>query len=452
MVQNNRLRLHALTSFAKNIDIGNYECKKYKHFDNSISIHKVIENILNPCWITQHDFFPFIHYEIRSFKYSDSLKAKSSEKIRDIYYASHLDSYIYKYYGDILNNKYNDLTKDLMINETVTAYRNNLRGKNNIHFAKEAVNFIVSNDRAFIYVADFTNFFDSLDHKYLKKQLERVLGEKRLPDDHYTVFKNITKFSWVDREKIDLVLKKKYKTRDRIRNATRRRYFDAKDFRRFRNSDKNNIETNINNYGIPQGAGLSSVYSNIYLLDFDKVLNQYIQKYKGIYRRYCDDLIIIIPIKGSIKDYNYKKHLNYIEEIKDTIPRLSIQQEKTGVYFYENEKILNRGLECSKLNYLGFSFDGKNVRIREKSMFKFYNKAYRKVKLCNINKKKHGRKKNRRQLYRYYTHLGKSVKGHGNFLTYASRAQKIFDEDLATNNLMELQVKNHWKYINNRLK
>lgn len=50
-----------------------------------------------------------------------------------------------------------------------------------------------------------------------------------------------------------------------------------------------------------------------------------------------------------------------------------------------------------------------------------------------------------------FTHLGKYKGKYGNFLSYVSRAQKIFDEDSTTNNLMEAQVKNHWKYIQERL-
>ncbi|WP_249315409.1 hypothetical protein [Bacillus sp. FJAT-49711] len=55
------------------------------------------------------------------------------------------------------------------------------------------------------------------------------------------------------------------------------------------------------------------------------------------------------------------------------------------------------------------------------------------------------------QIDKNYSHLGKSKKGHGNFISYAERAQKIFDEDSNTVNLMETQVKKHWKNIQSRL-
>lgn len=450
MIQSNRLRLQTLASFSEKIDISRFEVKRYIHFDNKISINKVIDDIANPCWVSQHGFYPFIHFKINFFKYSKS-EGKKKQKSRDIYYSSHIDSYIYKYYGDLLNDKYNYLANKLQINDVATAYRNNLRGKSSIHFAKEVIDFTKNQKSAFIYVSDFTKFFDELDHKYLKKQLQATLDTSKLPDDYYAVFKSITRFSWVDKSSIELVLKKKYKDEAKIKKLTGFRYFDEKEFRKFRESDKNNIKSNKNNYGIPQGAGLSSVCSNIYLIDFDKKINDYVKAYNGIYRRYCDDLIIIIPFDEKIENYDYNIHIEFIENIKNQIPRLIIQKEKTGKYIYNNNQILNESFELSHLDYLGFTFDGHNVRIREKSLFKFYNRTYRKVRLCNWKTLKYGRKKNRKSLYIKYSHLGKQTKGYGNFLSYVSRAQKVFDENSTTNNLMESQVENHWKYIKKRL-
>ncbi|WP_400244602.1 reverse transcriptase domain-containing protein [Niallia sp. JL1B1071] len=448
MVQSNRLRLHTLTSSAK-VDVSKYKMKKYKHFDNRVSINKVINDIKNPSWVVQHGFFPFIHFKIEFYKYS-RIEKRKKPKTRDIYYASHLDSYIYKYYGDMLNNKYNEVVKKLEINEVATAYRNNLNGKSNIHFAKEVIDFIKKFERSFIYVADFTSFFDTLDHKYLKRQLQVVLNTDKLPDDYFTIFKNITKFSWAEKRKIEEVLNKKYKSKEKRKKLTR--LFDEKDFRKFRKSAKDNIQNNKNDYGIPQGAGLSSVCSNIYLLDFDKKINDYVKDNNGLYRRYCDDLIIVIPFEEDMQNFDYKNHMKFIEKAKNDTPRLVIQDEKTKKFIYSNNNIYDESLNPSILDYLGFAFNGNSVKLREKSLFKYYSRAYKKVRLCNWKSEKCGRKKHRKSLYINYTHLGLRRKGHGNFLSYALRAQQIFDENPSTINLMESQVKNHWRKINKRLK
>lgn len=445
MEQSNRLRLHALTSSAL-MDKKKYRVKRYIHFDNRVSIDKVKDKIKNPCWVSKHGFYPFIHFEIKFHKYNKKSNTKK-EKVRHIYYASHIDSFIYKYYGDKLNNHYNTIVEELGIHKVVTAYRNNLSGKSNIDFAKEVIDFIKKQQKAYIFVADFTNFFDTLDHKYLKDKIRYVLKKNTLPKDYYNVFKNITKFSYIDKEKIEEELKSKYDKKE-MRKLSK--FFNEEEFRAFK---QKNIVTNNKSYGIPQGAGISSVCSNIYLLDFDQKINKYVTERNGIYRRYCDDLIIVIPVEGDVKDYNYSIHTEFVDNVKQQIPNLEIQHDKTGHYYYVNNEILDitQNLKVSKLDYLGFSFNGHSVRIREKSLFKYYTRAYRKVRICNRKSKEFGRKSYRRGLYKNYTHLGKRRRGHGNFLSYVSRAQRIFDEDSNTINLMEHQVKNHWKRINARL-
>ena len=62
---------------------------------------------------------------------------------------------------------------------------------------------------------------------------------------------------------------------------------------------------------------------------------------------------------------------------RDQIPNLDLNADKTEHFFYNNgtvEKIMG---ESSLINYLGFTFDGNAVRIRDKSLFKYYCRAYR---------------------------------------------------------------------------
>ncbi|MED1085489.1 reverse transcriptase domain-containing protein [Bacillus mycoides] len=444
MVQSNRLRLQTLAGSAQ-VDKKKYPIKRYTHFDNKISFEKIGKDVQNPCWIARHGFYPFIHYELKFCKYNKEGKEKKVKK-RDIYYASHTDSYIYRYYGEMLNEYYNETVKELEINEVATAYRNNLKGKSNINFAKEVIDFIKSCQQAFIYVADFTKFFDNLDHRYLKRKLQDVLKVDSLPADYYAVFKNITKFSAVEKDEIEKAVNEKHLDEEERKNLTR--YFSDKEFREFK---KGKIKVNKENFGIPQGAGISSVCSNIYLLDFDKMINDYVKVHNGLYRRYCDDLIIVIPFKEDWQFSVLDIHTAYVDAIKNQTPRLEIQPEKTAKYIYTDNKILDELLQPSFLDYLGFTFDGNSVKIREKSLFKYYSRAYKKVRLCNRRTAKHKQKSYRRSLYQNYTHLGKKRKGHGNFLSYVSRAQHIFDDNSKTNNLMERQVRNHWKYIGERL-
>ncbi|WP_280771831.1 reverse transcriptase/maturase family protein [Salipaludibacillus daqingensis] len=442
MTHDNRLRLDTLASSSK-IQESKYKTKRYVHFDRKVAFKRVKNKVNDPCWIAEHGFYPFIHFQIRFNKYikKDNLK---KIKEREIFYASHIDSFIYKYYGDLLNHKYNERVKELGTDQVATAYRNNLEGKSNIDFAKEVIDFIRKQDNAYVYVADFTSFFDNLDHKYLKEKIKSALNVKTLPQDFFAVFKNITKYSWIEKADIDREMENKGKD-----NSTQlSRYFSNEgEFREFK---KINIHNNKKSYGIPQGAGISSVCSNIYLLEFDRLLNNYVQDLNGLYRRYCDDLIIVIPT-DNIGEFDRDSLTNYVDFLRDSIPGLEIQPEKTDEFYYSDNEILDLDNSSTKLDYLGFSFDGYNVRIREKSLFKYYSRAYKKVRICNRLTKKSNQKAQRKSLFKNYTHLGKKSKGHGNFLSYATRAQQTFDKNKTTNNLMEHQVKNHWKRINLRL-
>lgn len=78
---------------------------QYAHFDYRVTLKQCWSYITNPENISKHSFYPFIHYDIKSRKIKDGKKA--NPKIRHIYYAAHLDAWIYKYYAYLLNELYN---------------------------------------------------------------------------------------------------------------------------------------------------------------------------------------------------------------------------------------------------------------------------------------------------------------------------------------------------------
>jgi Reverse transcriptase (RNA-dependent DNA polymerase). len=47
--------------------------------------------------------------------------------------------------------------------------------------------------------------------------------------------------------------------------------------------------------GIPQGTSISAVLANVYMIDFDKKVCALLKNLGGMYRRYSDDFIIVIP-------------------------------------------------------------------------------------------------------------------------------------------------------------
>ncbi|MBM4763857.1 reverse transcriptase domain-containing protein [Bacillus sp. B15-48] len=463
MDQSNRLQLHNLPSSSQ-IDMKKYRSKGFLHFDKRIKIERVHQKIQDENWVAKHAFLPFIHYKIKLNKYTLKKGTPSKElrlckdqkffkykkpKERLIYYASHLDSYIYKYYGERLNEAYNSYAKENGIDEVAIAYRNNKSGKSNIDFAKEVFKYTLDQDNAVIIALDFTKFFDTLNHRVLKENIKYVLGVDELPSDIYKVYKSITKFSYVDKKVIDKFLEKKYEKKQyqKIKKqGTLKRIMSPAEFREFK---KGNIQIHKENFGIPQGSSMSAVCSNIHLIHFDAHLKKWADSKSALYRRYCDDLILVIPYSENQKP-DVKDLKSEVYQIINKFNDLKIQEEKTEIRIYESRRINNQDNELDKIDYLGFILDGESIKIREKSVFKFYSRAYRKAKISRGRTSERGIKTYRSKLYKLYTHLGYDYKGYGNFISYALEAHEKMKE-LPVQVLIKNQVKRHWNKIQGRL-
>jgi len=409
-----------------------YKYKSYSHFDEKKHFKFFIKYIQNPKKIERHGFFPFLHYVIRNYKYDNNIK-DTKIKPRDINYSSHIDRYIYEYYNYLLNQKYNEYTKERGINKCVVAYRNNLH-QNNIHIAKEVFDFIKNSANYFIIIADFTKYFDKINHNYLKSTLSEVLGCEKLPLDWYKVFRSVTKYSSISLDTIKnykgLSLKKLRKTK-RIANISE--LHELKEF----------LYINKDGFGIPQGSSISSSLSNVNLIHYDKAINDFVTSKNGFYRRYCDDIIIVIPIE--LKD----ELITLFEYQNNITPGLELNKDKIQEFYYRHNTLFDNNSNKVKLKYLGFEFDGKNIRVREKTITNFYLKAYRALNYINYISKKYNRNAYRKQFFLSFSHLGKrkTKENKGNFITYIERCAKAMNDSG-----IKKQVSRHWIYFNKRLK
>lgn len=407
----------------------NSSVKNYAHFDTRVALKDVLDKIINPAFVIHHGFLPFIHYPLVFHKFSKQSGRK--DKIRELYYSSHFDRCIYQYYSYLLNEFYNKKTAVLSISDVAIAYRTDLH-KNNIHFAKEAFDFIQKQDACMIIVGDFKDFFDRLNHHYLKQRLCDLLGCDQLPQDYYKVFRSITKYSYVD---LTAILEY-YKLTD---TKTNRKKLNSKavimPIQILRDTDL--IQANKKNYGIPQGSAISAALSNIYMLEFDKKVNDYINALGGLYLRYSDDTIFIIPTNNLESENILKIHAR-LKEFVDSIPDLVLQTEKTKMYTFcagelrNRDSVLGKSDDKNIIDYLGFSFDGKNISIRDKTISKYFYRAYSKAD--TIVKREgytpSGKKISKKNLYNTYTLKGASGNQNncGNFLSYVQRCKKIFGE------------------------
>ena len=390
------------------------DTKPYAHFDLrvSLSMPSIRKYVMDRTKIVTHSFYPFIHFEKKNSRYGK----KGPKKPRELYYCSHLDRCVYQRYAFLLNYQYNIWACENNIDDVAIAYRDKL-GKNNIDFAKDAFDAIRSFPQCFILVGDFTNFFDNLEHQYLKKMMCEVLGVERLPQDYFSVFKNITRFSswdWKDIVKAageniaERGVRKKINSKETL--LTKEQF----------QKNKKDIKKNISGVGVPQGSPVSAVLSNIYMIKFDKDIKRYVTSKGGIYMRYSDDFIIVLPYERDAEIADFTSYIfSYVESMKGLI---DLQKEKTSCYTYKDE-VIYEGDQPSSINYLGFLFDGKNIRIRPRAITKYYYRMRRKAHTIGrsnwISSK--GRHISAKELYSIYSRNDEKQ----TFIDYARKAKGI---------------------------
>lgn len=507
-----------------------FNIKKYPHIGLPLEYsdrYKWIEPyVTNPNSIAKHRFLPFIHKTSRvkkfrkdyldengklnpAFKKGDKTLRKAGEKTRELFYASHLDSLIYSYYSRLLSEKYEQILKseEYNLDCSVTAYRsipvNPAKGKGsnkcNIDFANDVFKEIINySQKEFNVIAfDITSFFDNLDHKILREAWSKILNTQKLTPDHFNVYKNITRFSYVDIVDIFNEFKEKIYTRkinqlgtpleikqkkiDKVRflrNQHAIAFCTKKEFLKVKgkllqpSKTKKMNDGNIvyRNFGIPQGSPISSILANIYLLEFDKTINDFLIQVNGTYKRYSDDIVVICP-----SEYKEKLQELILTEIQKY--KLEIQAAKTQVFHFKRE---NRELICGQefekninwnknLVYLGFEFDGQHVLLKSGSLSGYYRKMKRYIRKSKHHSNKiHNKNRGKvfkKRIFKKFSYKGaKRIRkriwnedlkafetrdgyNYGNFLTYAYKASNRM-----VNNKIKNQTKRHWNILNELLK
>ena len=328
-------------------------------------------------------------------------------------------------------------------------------GKSNIHFANSAFNYITSTDRCFIFITDFSSFFDTLNHQLLKTSLKRIWKENNskntsLPDDLYTIYKHITKFSYIEKSDIDKIIDEENPT-----NAKCRYYLENLSF----NSFKAHVKKNTNTFGIPQGSPISAVLSNIYMADFDIGLNKIVsERWHGKYMRYSDDILIAIPLTESDNINNIKSEISQYFTLNAHVAK--INSKKTHSLIYYDQKFTDLCTQKrTHLDYLGFIFDGKSKRIRQRSIGKYFYRSRRKAINTGRQIERKGRRIFPRNLYDVYSTCAPSgrknnlnnsqPRGKSNFLSYLRKAKQanILLFDSCSEHLLKQHKQRILKYI-----
>ena len=335
----------------------------------------------------------------------------------------------------MLTPNYEKLLEASNLSDSILAFRKLPNSPNNIHFAKNVFDEIKNRQNCSVLCIDIKSFFDELDHQLIKSAWLKVLDLEKLPNDHYNVFKSITSFSYVHKKDVyqylGLSINRNHKDLKRL--------CSSQDFREKIRKNKI-IQRGSKGKGIPQGSAISAFISNIYMLDFDEKINNKVQKLGGKYYRYCDDILIISDSKTSrplLKDIQ-----SLIKNLK-----LEIQDKKTKIADFKE------GIRISPddLQYLGFTYDGKKILLRDSGLAKYSHKVMKVVKMHNkhllrINKSRIQRgqeplERHKKHIYRRFSFIGKR-----NYISYALKAAKIMDEPA-----IRQQIKPHWKRVHHHI-
>jgi len=181
------------------------DLKRYPHFDSQISIEDAVALATDPKSVVAHKFYPFILYTNRWTRFAEKGE-QGDVKQRPIRYASRGDAYIFAYYRHLLTQRYEEALSKNSLGGCVIAYRRILNadgtGKCNIHFASEAFEKIRELGYCCVVALDISSFFESLDHELLKSVWRDLLKVEKLPDDHYKIFRTITRYAVVEKQAV----------------------------------------------------------------------------------------------------------------------------------------------------------------------------------------------------------------------------------------------------------
>lgn len=297
-----------------------------------------------------------------------------------------------------------------------------------------------------------------------------LAGVDWLPEDHFAVFRSVTRYAFVDRD--ELYRRLGFLVEKTVGGKTVEVYTkpfdqmplqlcDAPTFR-----DKvagltgvhtSLIMTNKDDFGIPQGTPVSDLLANMYLLNFDLKMNEYAVARGGTYYRYSDDIMLVLP-GGEAAGRDAERFAQI--EISRAGPKLVIKQEKTTMVCFAKT---DNGLQYSipsgyqnknGLEYLGFRFDGRSIYLRDSTLANLHRKVAKALYHQCISHVKRYRDRNLDDLigtfdlngfYKRFSRVEDferyaDEKRNWTFWTYARKASQIFG---LPGNSIYLQLRNN---------
>ena len=200
------------------------------------------------------------------------------------------------------------------------------------------------------------------------------------------------------------------------------------------------------------------------MLDFDEMLNTAIRQLGGFYRRYCDDIMIVVPPE-------HQHDAEGLVAAAADAARITLNTAKTDRASFpegRGQAATTPGPDSGfsdRIQYLGFTYNGAQTLIRPGSLARYYGKMRAGVSLAKQTQRKHNKREHAkglpatplrtRKLFLQYSYLisrrtrlpGRDRKAQGNFLTYAYKAA----EKLGAPEIKQ-QVRNHWRKLQEEIR
>lgn len=379
--------------------------RKYKHFDLPLVDRELAFDFSRED--QPHRFLPLLGFTDVARRYVRKASGDREVKVKErpIRFAGHKDAAYLQAYAGHLNEFYEKALAQDGTSGSVLAYRRG--GGTNIHHAKALFDEIRARGECTVFAMDISGFFDCLDHLLLRDEVAGLLGVTRLNGHHATVWKNVARYSWVETSDLDKLLGRKRNCHGRVCSPA-----DFSDHVRGRKDGL--IRTHDQTIGIPQGTPVSGLYANIYLRTFDREMIAWCAELGGSYRRYSDDIAVILPLGAKVQ------HVVAVVEKMLADFGLAMSVDKTDTADFMGGRLIS----ATPIQYLGFTFDGAKTLIRPSSLDAYRGKMRRGIHAKLVAAKAKSIPSfdvYKRESLARYTHLGKRR----NFLRYAYKASEV---------------------------